>query len=124
MMEQAGEATSAVDARQATMSGRIRSLTAADEALAGVVHAAHSTTVAALRRFAEIEAEIAALIQGQDELALDTAAGARELQRVLIAMQREIVGIVSDAAADGEAKKVVLEELLGQYPPTSGVSTT
>jgi hypothetical protein len=123
MREQAGEQESAVDIRRTAASERGRSVADADRVLADVLAAAHATTVTALRRLDEIEAEVEAVVRDQDTLSLDTASGAHELQRMLLAKQREIIDVVAGAASADTAKRAVLEELLAHYVPTEDPST-
>jgi hypothetical protein len=118
MIERPTPSDSAVDPRPGALLERHRTVVAADQVLAEVLNAAHGTTTAALRRLDEIEAEVRAVVNEQSELALDTPAGVRALQSFLGAKQRQIVAVVSDAAAEGAAKKLVLEGLLAHYAPT------
>ncbi len=107
---------SAAQERQDALARQSRAAGEADEVLADILGSAHATTVAALRRLDEIEATVEGVVRHQDSLALDTAAGARELQRVLLGMQQEIVTVVDNAIAEDAANKAVLEGLLTKYP--------
>lgn len=120
MTEQAGFSAAAVSARRAALAARYQPLRDADEALTRVLADAHARSVAALHRLDEIEAEIEAVVDRQSELALDTPAGALELHRFLCAKQREIVTLVSGAAAEDTAKTAALEALSEHYAPSTG----
>jgi hypothetical protein len=124
MADQAGHSATAVRAAQTALLSRIAAATEADRALAEVVAGAHAAAVEALRRLDEIEADIESVVAHQDTLALDTPAGARELQRFLIVKQREIVAIISATAAEDEAKKAVLEGLSAHYAALPGAAAT
>jgi Domain of unknown function (DUF4226) len=122
MIERPTPSDPAVDPRPGALLERHRTVAAADQVLADVLIAAHATTTTALRRLDEIEADLQAVVDNQNELGLDTPAGVRELQRLLSAKQRQIVSVVSDAAAEGDAKKAALQELLAQYSAAGGSS--
>ena len=67
-----------------------------------------------------IAAEIDGAVANQAALGLDTAMGAREFQKFLIAKQREISAVVSTARELGDAKKAVLETLREHYTGSAG----
>jgi len=123
MAEQVGRVASAADARLAALSKRHNVIGEADRILADTLAGAHATTVAAVARLDRIEAEVQAAVDKQDELALDTAAGALELQRFLSRKQREIATVVSDVVADVDSKKAVLEALSAYYASHEKSST-
>jgi hypothetical protein len=122
MIERPTPSDPAVDPRLGALLERHRTVSAADQALADLLIAAHATTTAALRRLDEIEAELQAVVDNQNEMGLDTPAGVRELQRLLTAKQRQIVSVVTDAADEGDAKKAALQELFAHYSATGGSS--
>ena len=72
------------------------------------------------RRLDGIAAEIDGAVANQAALGLDTAMGAREFQKFLIAKQREISVVVSTARELGDAKKAVLETLREHYTGSAG----
>lgn len=115
MTEQAGEAAAALAARQTALQTRSHSLAGADRALSALLQEAYAATVEARRRLDDIEREIEDLVARQDDLALDTPAGALAAQRFLARKLREIHDVVAEAAADAAAKKAVLNELAAQY---------
>ena len=71
-------------------------------------------------RLDAIAAEIDRVVSGQAALGLDTAMGAREFQKFLIAKQREISAVVSHAHELDRAKSAVLQSLRAQYTPPRG----
>ena len=81
---------------------------------------AHAASVEAVRRLDGIAAEIDGAVANQAALALDTALGAREFQKFLIAKQREIAAVVSTARELGDAKKAVLDALHEHYSGPAG----
>jgi hypothetical protein len=124
MADQAGHSAIAVRAAQMALSSRFAGATEADRALAEALAGARAAALEALRRLDEIEADIESVVAHQETLALDTPAGARELQRFLIAKQREIAAIISATAAEDEAKKAVLEGLSAGYAALPGAAGT
>jgi Domain of unknown function (DUF4226) len=120
MPEQVGRSIDAIGERQAALSARHTAAAEADRALADALAEAHAATVEAVRRLDGIEAEIDAAVANQAALALDTAMGAREFQKFLIAKQREIAAVVSNARELGDAKKAVVDELHEHYTGSAG----
>ena len=120
MPEQGGHSIVAIGDRQAALSTRHAEVADADRALAVALAEAHAATVEAVRRLDGISAEIDGAVANQGALGLDTAMGAREFQKFLIAKQREISAVVSTAREVGEAKKTVLDTLREQYIGSAG----
>jgi uncharacterized protein DUF4226 len=120
MAEQAGLSIGAIGEKQAALAERHGAAAEADRALADALASAHAATVEGLRRLDAISAEIDLAVANQAALGLDTPVGAREFQRFLIAKQREISAVVSDARELGSAKKALLEKLSAQYPTSAG----
>ena len=106
--------------RQAALSTRHAEVAEADGALADALAEAHAATVEAVRRLDGIAAEIDGAVANQAALGLDTAMGAREFQKFLIAKQREISAVVSTARELADAKKAVLDTLRQQYTGSAG----
>lgn len=52
----------------------------------------------------------------QDQLALDTHAGARQFQQLLAAKSREVHRVLADAAADRESKAALRRSSTGACP--------
>lgn len=121
--EQAGQTGDAVAARLAALSQRHDELAEADLKLASAVSDAHAVTAGALSRLDHIEHEIESAVAAQDTLALDTVAGAHDWQRFLLAKQREIIAIVTEANEQASAKAAVLQELLASYQGSGEPST-
>jgi predicted component of type VI protein secretion system len=120
MPEQVGRSIGAIGQRQAALSTRHIAAADADRALADALAEAHAANAEAVRRLDGIAAEIDDAVANQAALALDTAMGAREFQKFLIAKQREISAVVSNAREIGEAKKAVLDTLREHYTGSAG----
>ena len=114
----------AVDRRdrgeQAALSTQHSAATDADRVLAEALASAHAATAEGIRRLDAIATEIDGAVTNQAALGLDTAIGAREFQKFLIAKQREILAVVSDARELNGAKKAVLEKLSEHYTASAG----
>ncbi len=115
MPEQAGRSIAAIGEQQAAASTRYVAAADADRALVQALADAHAATVEAVGQLDEIAAEIDSAVANQAALGLDTAVGAREFQKFLIAKQREISTVVSNAREVDSAKKAVLETLREHY---------
>jgi predicted component of type VI protein secretion system len=120
MPEQAGRSIAAIGEHQAALATRHAAVADADRALADALAEAHAATVEAVRRLDRIAAEIDGAVANQAALGLDTAMGAREFQKFLIAKQREISTVVSSARELGDAKKAVLDTLREHYTGSVG----
>ncbi len=120
MAEQAGQSIGAIQDAQAALSRRHAATAEADRALAEALASAHAATVDGIRRLDAIAADIDRAVANQTAIGLDTAMGAREFQRFLIAKQREIQAVVSEAHELDLAKKAVLEKLTAHYTTSAG----
>jgi hypothetical protein len=120
MAEQAGRSIGAIAEGQAALSRQHDAAADADRALAEALASAHAATVEGVRRLDAIAAEIDRAVANQTAIGLDTAMGAREFQRFLIAKQREILAVVSGARELDVAKKAVLEKLAAHYTTSTG----
>ena len=118
--EQAGRSIAAIGEQQAAASTRHVAAADADRALVQALADAHAATVEAVGRLDEIAAEIDSAVANQAALGLDTALGAREFQKFLIAKQREISTVVSNAREVDSAKKAALETLREHYTGSAG----
>lgn len=115
MAEVGGQAVSALDARQTALLARHSAVASADRALATIVADTHASAVTARKRLDDIESEVEALVENQEEFALDTPAGMRAAHRLLATKLREIHTVVADAAADAAARTAVLNEMVAHY---------
>ena len=115
MAEQAGLSIDAIREKQAALSRQHAGAAEADRALAAALADVHAAAVDGVRRLDAIAAEIDHAVENQAALGLDTALGAREFQKFLLAKHREILAVVSDAHELDGAKKVVLEKLRQHY---------
>jgi hypothetical protein len=117
MADQSGRSVDALKARQAALSARHTAAADADRVLEETILSARAATVAARDRLDDIAAEIDDCVQNQAAFAVDTALGARELQKFLIVKHRELIAIVTEAHRDDAAKRAVLESLQPKYTP-------
>jgi len=118
--EHAGPSVAALQTRQAALATQRDTVADADRVLAEVLASAHAAIRESVRRLDAIADEIDRAASGRTELAVDTAMGAREFQKFLVAKQREIAAVVADAQELGRAKTVVLERLQVQYTVAAG----
>jgi Domain of unknown function (DUF4226) len=120
MAEQAGQSIGAIGEAQAALSRQHAAAADADRVLADALASAHAATVDGIRRLDAIAADIDLAVANQSGIGLDTAMGAREFQKFLIAKQREILAVVSDAHELDAAKKAMLEKLTAHYNASAG----
>lgn len=120
MAEQAGYSVAAIQARQAALHSRHGELVDADRTLAAALASAHAAAVDGVSRLDAIAAEIETAVQNQVALAIDTPLGVRIFHQFLIAKQREIMAIVSDARELGRAREAELASLRSQYSAPAG----
>jgi hypothetical protein len=120
MAEQAGRSIGAIAEGQAALSTQHAAAADADHALAEALASAHAATVEGVRRLDAIAAEIDHAVANRTAIGLDTSVGAREFQKFLIAKQREIQAVVSEAHGLDAAKRAVLEKLMAHYTTSAG----
>lgn len=115
MTEQAGVGATGVHTRRATLSTQYSAAVDADRVLAEALAAAHAATLDGVSRLDAIAAEIDRAVATPERFALDTAWGAREFQRFLLAKQREIAAVVSHAHQLDGAQRLVVQSLQVHY---------
>ena len=115
MAEQAGRSIEAIGEKQSALSAQHTAAADADRALAEALASAHAATVEGVSRLDAIGAEIDSAVTNHGALGLDTAMGAREFQKFLIAKQREILAVVSHAHELDSAKAALLDTLREHY---------
>jgi hypothetical protein len=120
MAGQAGGSVEAIGVRQAALSARHAASAEADRALAEALAGAHAATVEGVQRLDAIAAEIDGAVTNQAALALDTAMGAREFQKFLIAKQQEISAVVARARGLDSATRAALDKLSEHYTAPAG----
>jgi hypothetical protein len=120
MSGQAGGSVEAIGVRQAALLARHAASAEADRALVEALAGAHAATVEGIRRLDAIAAEIDGAVTNQGALALDTAMGAREFQKFLIAKQQEISAVVSQARELDGATRAALDKLREHYTAPAG----
>jgi hypothetical protein len=113
--EMAGGSIDAIGDRQAALAARQAASAEADRALAQALADAHAATVESIQRLDAIAAEIDSAVTNQAALALDTAMGAREFRKFLLAKQQEISAVVSRARDLGSARAAALDKLHEHY---------
>jgi hypothetical protein len=111
-MVQAGDSADALAAARRALAARDADLADADRALAEALTGAHTIALESIGRLEAISAEIDS---AATEHLHDSAAGAREVGRHLVARNREITEVISAAQAAVDAKTVALKELAGRY---------
>ena len=109
MADQTGGSVDAIATRQALLSARHARSAEADRALVEALAGAHAATVEGISRLDAIAAEIDSAVTNQAALALDTAVGAREFQKFLVAKQQEISAVVSQARELDGATRAALD---------------
>jgi Domain of unknown function (DUF4226) len=120
MAEQAGLSIGAIQEKQAALSRQHAAAAQADRGLEEALARAHAAIVDGASRLDAIEAEIDRAVESQVAMGIDTPIGAREFQKFLIAKQREIFAVVSDAHELDAAKQAMLENLLQHYAASTG----
>lgn len=113
-----GESIDAIEAARGALAARDADLAEADRVLIAAVADTHAVAVDSIGRIATIESDIESAAAGQQN---DTAAGARELSRQLVARNRDIADIIRDARAAAHAKTVALQELSEHYRPPAAL---
>lgn len=102
----------ALDAAGAALSARDRDLADADAALTAVLHAAYRTAAGCVRRIDGVRAEIDAAVAAAR---FDSAAAAREFGAFLVAKNREIIALLTEARAHADATTLALQALADRY---------
>jgi Domain of unknown function (DUF4226) len=120
MAEQAGLSIGAIQEKQVALSRQRAAAAQADRVLGDALDSAHAATVDGVNRLDAIAAEIDRAVESQVAMGIDTPIGAREFQKFLIAKQREIFAVVSDAHQLDAAKQAMLENLLKHYAASTG----
>ena len=111
-MVQAGNSADALAAARRALAARDADLADADRVLA---ETSPARTPSRSSPSAVIEAISAEIDSAATEQSHDSAAGAREVSRQLVARNREITEVISAATAAVDAKTVALKELTGRY---------
>jgi Domain of unknown function (DUF4226) len=120
MSEQAGPSLGAIRARQSALVSQHSTTAEADRVLAELLASVHAATRESIRRLDAIGEEIDRAATDRADLAVDTPMGAREFQRFLVAKQREIAAVVTDAHALDCMKRAALDHLRAEYAPPAG----
>jgi hypothetical protein len=110
-----GDSGDALEAARRLLAVRDADLADADRVLAETVVRAHRVALESIGRIESIASEVEAAT-GQPK---DSAASAREVGRYLVAKNREITAVISEAKDAINAETVVLKQLAQHYrtPP-------
>lgn len=112
MSSGSGETADAIGHARTALAARGAELAALDEELSGQLRGAHRLAEDCVRRIGAVEAAIDAVAA---RAPIGGAAAAREFGRFLVARNREILGIVTEARTGAAAKAVALQELSERY---------
>ena len=117
-MSQHGHSAAALEAARRALAARDADLAGADRVLAEAVADVHAIAVESIGRIDAINAEIDVAVSDQPK---GSAAGAHEFGRQLVAKNRDITAVVTEAVEVAQAKTLVLKELQERYrPQTAG----
>lgn len=106
-----GASAEALSAARTALAARDDDITRADRALTDLVRGAHRVAVESMRRIDAIRTDIdSAVARGPGG-----SAAARELGFFLVAKNREVIAIITEARADAAAKTVALQDLSERY---------
>ena len=111
-MSQQGTSAAALEAARRALAARDADLADADRVLSAAIADAHAIAATSIGRLDAIKTEINAAVSEQPK---DSAASAQEFGRHLVAKNREIAAVVTEAVEVAEAKTVVLKELQDRY---------
>lgn len=111
-MAQVSESGEAFEEARRLLALRDADLADADRALAATVADVHGIAVDSIRRIEAIRSEIESVTEAGPT---DSAAGARAVSRHLVARNREIADVITEARDAVHAKTVALEQLAQRY---------
>lgn len=111
-MEETGAGAGALAHAAAALAARDAALADADRELAAVVRAAHALADESIRRIESVRTHLDAAVVGRR--VADPVEG-REFARFLLDKNRELIAVVTAAAASAEAKTVALVQLIDRY---------
>ncbi|MEB3020112.1 DUF4226 domain-containing protein [[Mycobacterium] crassicus] len=116
-VEQLGRAAQAMKAAEAALGQQLSATAAFDRQVLEALRHVHQTTLEGRRRLDSLETEIVGAAQAWD---LNTAAGAREFQRFLVAKLGEIIRVVEEANDDDASKQALATALTSLYADRNG----
>jgi len=111
-MSQQGHSAAALESARRALAARDADLADADRVLAETVADVHAIAVESIGRIDAIRAEVDAAVSDQPK---GSAAGAHEFGRQLVAKNRDVADVVTEAAAIAQAKTVALQALQDIY---------
>lgn len=112
MAQRMGGTGQALESVRAALSAREADLAYADRMLAEAVAVAHTVAVQSIRRIDSIRDEIDGAAASWP---FESPAAAHELTRFLLAGNRAIAAVVTDAEAAANAEAIVLQQLTEYY---------
>lgn len=115
MPEELGAHADAARERETALERRLQASTQADRAFVATVHGAAQVAVLGRKRLDGIEAQIRDALAHHRAPALDTPAGARQLQRFLTTKTRDIHQVIADTVTDNRARAHAVRSLRGGY---------
>ena len=111
-MSQQGQSAAALEAARRALAASDADLADADRALAATVADVHAIAVESIGRIDAIKAEVDAAVSDQPK---GSAADAHEFGRQLVAKNRDIAAVVTEAVEVAQAKTLALKELQDRY---------
>lgn len=112
MAQHTGASGEALASARSALAARDRDLADADRELSAALADAHSIATDAIGRFEAIRTEIEAAVARHGE---GTPAQGRELARLLLDKQRDLVDVVTAAKAEAAAKVTAVQQLVDRY---------
>jgi len=111
-MSQHGDSPDALESARRALAARAADLADADHALAEALAGAHAIAVESIGRLDAIGAELDVAAAGAPG---DSPSAAHELSRHLVAKNRDIAAVVSEAKAAAHVKAAALKALTDRY---------
>lgn len=111
-MSQQGNSAAALEAARRALTARDAELADADRTLAAAVADAHAAAVESIGRIDAIKSDIDAAVSDRPK---DSAASAHEFGRHLVAKNRDIAAVVTEAVKVAQAKTIALKALQEHY---------
>lgn len=124
MPEEVGLEFDAARAREAALVQRVKVSAEADRVIAAKVQEAYQATLRGRAQLDGIATDIENAVRNQSAFALDTPAGAGSFMNFLAAKRQEIARVVTEVAADSEAKAALLQSLGSHYAVTPARAKT
>jgi len=121
MAEQSGQSIAAIAARLSTLADQHSALADADMALRDALAQAYTITVQSRAALDRIEDEVETMVRRQHSLSPESALGALEMHRFLLAKQREIIAVVTGARDAAKTEEAAIQRLIPSYQPAPNI---